>query len=105
MLMYSVRGIPAVRALRQPLARPNRRRSIIITAPASIMKVRARAPRACARVLVAESAGVRRLVAFGGHRRRTGPDGKNGRRGGDGRDGGLQRGWLSRRTRCAPRPR
>lgn len=36
---------PAVRALRQPLARPNRRRSIIITAPASIMKVRARVSR------------------------------------------------------------
>lgn len=38
-----------------------------------------------------ESAGVRRLVAFG-HRRWTGPDGKSG--GGKGIEGRLQRGWL-----------
>lgn len=72
------------------------RRLIIITAPASIMKVRARAyVHACARICMCvharesaracvyyvgvESARVRRLVAFG-HRRRTGSDGKNKRR-------------------------
>ena len=66
------------------------RRLIIITAPASIMKVCARArvrlcPCTCVCVCVycvgVESTRVRRLVAFG-YQRRTGSDGKNERRGG-----------------------
>lgn len=70
------------------------RRSIIITVPAPIMKVRARAPvriytRECVRAGV-ESARVRRLVAFG-HRRRTGPDGKSdGTKGGFRNEGGFE---------------
>lgn len=81
------------------------RHLIIITAPASIMKVCARArvhahkcAYACACIGVGvESAGVHRLVTFG-HRRRTGSDEKNERRreerwgggGGDYNEGGFE---------------
>lgn len=102
MLIYSPHGILRYAPFDSPSAA--QRRLIIITAPASIMKVRARArvrARVCVRILCwcRESARVRRLVAFG-HRRRTGSDEKNERRR-EGRDGGgYNEGGFEAYTPC-----